>query len=83
MLGGWLWDLALGGGRAHALAWLAALVLVGGISALIAASGRPGSRDPDADKQRKPAAQAHGCRTRPQADPVPRIRPAVPVEYRR
>ena len=36
VLAGWLWDLALGGAWAHALAWLAALVLVGGISALVA-----------------------------------------------
>ncbi|MEO9236850.1 MAG: hypothetical protein ABI418_02040, partial [Jatrophihabitantaceae bacterium] len=31
---GWLWDLALGGGLAHTIGWLAALILVGGISAL-------------------------------------------------
>ncbi len=36
---GWLWDLALGGGRAHALGWLLALVVVGGIG-LLAARGR-------------------------------------------
>jgi ribosomal protein S18 acetylase RimI-like enzyme len=35
---GWLWDLALGGGRAHAAAWLGALIVVGGIS-LLAARG--------------------------------------------
>jgi len=34
VLAGWAWDLALGGGGAHAWAWLAALVLLGGISAL-------------------------------------------------
>jgi GNAT superfamily N-acetyltransferase len=33
---GWIWDLALGGGRAHAAAWLGALIVVGGISMLAA-----------------------------------------------
>ncbi|HEV2887384.1 MAG TPA: GNAT family N-acetyltransferase [Jatrophihabitans sp.] len=40
---GWIWDLALGGGRAHALAWLGALIVVGGISLLAAR----GAADPD------------------------------------
>jgi GNAT superfamily N-acetyltransferase len=35
---GWIWDLALGGGLAHAAAWLGALIVVGGIS-LLAARG--------------------------------------------
>lgn len=39
---GWLWDLALGGGLAHAPGWLAALLLVGGIG-LLAARGRSGT----------------------------------------
>jgi GNAT superfamily N-acetyltransferase len=34
VLVGWAWDIALGGAREHALAWIAALLLVGGISAL-------------------------------------------------
>lgn len=42
---GWLWDLALGGGRAHTPGWLAALVVVGGIS-LLAARGRPADSEP-------------------------------------
>lgn len=36
---GWIWDFALGGGRAHAPGWLGALVVVGGIS-LLAARGK-------------------------------------------
>lgn len=40
ILAGWIWDLGLGGGRAHSLAWLAALVLVGGISALSVRAAR-------------------------------------------
>jgi GNAT superfamily N-acetyltransferase len=35
VLVGWAWDIALGGARIHALAWIAALILVGGISSLI------------------------------------------------
>jgi GNAT superfamily N-acetyltransferase len=35
---GWAWDLVLGGGRADALGWLLALVLVGGVG-LLAARG--------------------------------------------
>jgi GNAT superfamily N-acetyltransferase len=35
---GWICDLVLGGGRAHALGWLGALIVVGGIS-LLAARG--------------------------------------------
>jgi GNAT superfamily N-acetyltransferase len=34
VLVGWAWDMALGGARIHALAWIAALILVGGISSL-------------------------------------------------
>lgn len=40
---GWIWDFALGGGRAHAPAWLGALIVVGGISLLAAR----GAADPD------------------------------------
>lgn len=43
VLAGWAWDFALGGGRTHAVAWLAALIVVGGITAL-AAHGAPEKR---------------------------------------
>lgn len=45
---GWLWDLALGGGRAHAPAWLGALVLVGGIGMLAARATTESPRPPAA-----------------------------------
>jgi GNAT superfamily N-acetyltransferase len=35
---GFLWDVALGGGKAHAIGWLVALLLVAGISTLAARS---------------------------------------------
>jgi GNAT superfamily N-acetyltransferase len=44
---GWVWDLVLGGGRAHAAAWLGALVVVGGIS-LLAARGATDPEPPSA-----------------------------------
>ena len=45
---GWIWDFALGGGRAHAAAWLGALVVVGGISLLAARSAAdPAPAEPD------------------------------------
>ena len=50
---GWLWDLALGGGRAHALGWLGALVVVGGIS-LLAARGKQ-TTDPELPQATAPA----------------------------
>jgi GNAT superfamily N-acetyltransferase len=40
VLGGWAYDAALGGGMANAGAWVAALVLVGGISALTVRSAQ-------------------------------------------
>ena len=45
---GWLWDLALGGGRAHALGWLGALILVGGISLLAARGASTENTEPTA-----------------------------------
>ncbi|MEO7261691.1 MAG: GNAT family N-acetyltransferase [Jatrophihabitantaceae bacterium] len=63
---GWLWDVALGGGRAHSAAWLGALVVVGGIS-LLAAHGAadensPGlaSSDPTPSNPVRSAAPATG-----------------------
>jgi GNAT superfamily N-acetyltransferase len=47
VIAGWLWDLALGGGRAHAAAWAGALVVVGGISAVAARHSAPPALDPD------------------------------------
>ena len=48
---GWLWDLALGGGRAHAAAWFGALVTVGGISLL----ATRGAADPEPPSTTAPA----------------------------
>ena len=45
---GWIWDFALGGGRAHAPAWLGALIIVGGIS-LLAARGAVEAAPPEAE----------------------------------
>jgi GNAT superfamily N-acetyltransferase len=42
---GWLWDAALGGGRAHALGWLVALLVVGAISVLSVHAARRTARD--------------------------------------
>ncbi len=88
VLAGWLWDLALGGGRVHALAWLAALVLIGGVSALIARQRRIQQLEQPDQIQNLPTSKAKFGRDTitesnqaSHADPVPRIRPAIPVEY--
>jgi GNAT superfamily N-acetyltransferase len=50
IVAGWLWDLALGGGVGHAIGWLIALLLVGGISALAARAStadQPATDEPD------------------------------------
>jgi GNAT superfamily N-acetyltransferase len=52
---GWIWDLALGGGRAHAPAWLGALIIVGGIS-LLAARGVTDPSPPEPAGPATPAA---------------------------
>jgi GNAT superfamily N-acetyltransferase len=93
VLAGWLWDLALGGARVHALAWLAALLLVGGVSALIARQ-RPSQQveQVSADQERSasqiekpPTGKGESRKGKitdsHQTDVVPRIRPATPVEY--
>jgi GNAT superfamily N-acetyltransferase len=49
---GWIWDLALGGGRTHAVAWLGALVVVGGISLLASR----GATEPEPPPVAAPAA---------------------------
>jgi len=46
---GWLWDLVLGGGRAHAAGWLGALIVVGGIS-MLATRGVADPEPPEADQ---------------------------------
>ncbi|MDQ1721351.1 MAG: hypothetical protein QOI26_1085 [Pseudonocardiales bacterium] len=44
---GWIWDFALGGGRAHSPAWFGALIVVGAISLLAARAADPApSADP-------------------------------------
>jgi GNAT superfamily N-acetyltransferase len=40
---GWLWDFILGGGGTHALAWLAAFLVVAGVSALAVHAARVSS----------------------------------------
>jgi len=55
---GWLWDLALGGGRAHAPGWLAALVVVAGIG-LLAGRGRVGG-EPTGHAGGEPTGHATG-----------------------
>jgi GNAT superfamily N-acetyltransferase len=88
VLGGWLWDLALGGGRVHALAWLAALVVVGGVSALIAGQRPVQQAEQPSQVENLPTSKGKSERSKitaanqtGQADPVPRIRPVTPVEY--
>lgn len=82
---GWLWDLALGGAGIHALAWLAALVLVGGISALVAHQ-RPAPTTQQPNQIEKPVT-AKGKFGRSKLTETnrtveaPQIRPATPVEY--
>jgi GNAT superfamily N-acetyltransferase len=56
VLGGWAYDAALGGGRPHEWAWLVALVLVGGISALTVRSAQrylpqAGAAEPDVEPE--------------------------------
>lgn len=52
---GWIRDFALGGGRAHAPAWVGALIIVGGIS-LLAARGATDPPEPDPVRSVTPAA---------------------------
>ena len=73
---GWAWDFALGGGAAHSLAWLGALVVVGGISMLSAraATARDLAGEPEAEPQATPAAS-------PPRPVDPGIRPARPENF--
>lgn len=66
VVAGWLWDLALGGGRTHAVAWAGALVVVGGISALAA---------------RHSAQPAVGLDNPPAKGQTPMIRPATEADF--
>jgi ribosomal protein S18 acetylase RimI-like enzyme len=68
---GWAWDFALGGGKVHAPAWVAALLVVAGISLLAARSGRAASAPSGPPPAISPAAQ------RPQPADAITIRPAV------
>jgi GNAT superfamily N-acetyltransferase len=70
---GWAWDLLLGGGRQHSAAWLGALVLVGGISAL--ATGGSVATEADAGPSRPEA----GHPGRAEADPSIRSEPGHPI----
>ena len=54
---GWLWDLALGGGRAHAAAWLGALIVVGGIGLLAARGAADPEPAPETPTAEPPAQQ--------------------------
>lgn len=78
VLAGWAWDLALGGSHAHAWAWLAALVLVGGVSALAVRSARrypPPAAEPS---PRPDLDRAHDLRSAPDAARILAIRTATP-----
>jgi GNAT superfamily N-acetyltransferase len=88
VLGGWLWDLALGGAWVHALAWLAALVLVGGVSALVARQRPTHEVEQPSQIENQPTSKPRSGRGKitdsnqaSRAHPMPRIRPATPVEY--
>ena len=72
---GWLWDLALGGGRAHAAAWLGALIVVGGIGLLAARGAADPEPAPETPTAEPPAQQT--------AEPPARqlvIGPATPAD---
>ncbi|MGI8664716.1 MAG: hypothetical protein ACR2N4_01565, partial [Jatrophihabitans sp.] len=57
---GWIWDLALGGGLGHSLAWLGALILIGGISALAVRGGRVAADETPFHNPSSGAAQGFG-----------------------
>jgi ribosomal protein S18 acetylase RimI-like enzyme len=81
---GWAWDLALGGGRVHALAWSAALVVVAGISVLAAraaGSAPAASAGPSAEPVRtgRPSV-APPAGQRPEPGQLITIRPATPED---
>jgi GNAT superfamily N-acetyltransferase len=67
IVAGWAWDLRLGGGRAHSLAWLAALVLVGGISALSVRAARD--------------SKSKSNHSEPPQTALREVRPAVEAEF--
>ena len=41
---GWIWDFAIGGGRAHAVGWLVALLVVAAVMTLVVRSARSAER---------------------------------------
>ena len=65
---GWLWDLALGGGRAHAPAWLGALIVVGGIGLLAARGAADPEPAPEAPTAEPPGQQAADVSAQQPAD---------------
>jgi GNAT superfamily N-acetyltransferase len=90
VIAGWLWDFALGAGRAHSAAWLGALVVVGGISALAARhSQQPaqpdgnGAASEDSTASTNNAASEDSTASKDQADTnsAPVIRPALPTDF--
>lgn len=84
IVAGWIWDLELGGGRAHSLAWLAALVLVGGISALSVRAAR-GTDDSQSDSSQTDSSRGENSRGENSEQPPAALRttrPAVEAEFR-
>ncbi len=69
---GWIWDFVLGGGLIHSVAWLLALILVGGVSALsVRGAQLKAIENPE-------PAQAKAV---PEATQRLVVRPADPIEY--
>lgn len=69
IIAGWIWDFVLGGGLVHSVAWLLALIVVGGISALsVRGTQLKTAENPEPAQVRVPV-------------PNTEIRPAVPTEY--
>lgn len=64
---GWVWDFALGGGRVHAAAWLAALVVVPGISLLAAHAAEQRADEPELRAPQRPE-PARAITIRPAVD---------------
>jgi len=64
---GWIWDFSLGGGVAHSVGWLAALVLIGGISGLTtyAKQAKSSSNDLETSIETRPAKPKTDHATRP------------------
>lgn len=81
ILAGWIWDLGLGGGRAHSLAWLAALVLVGGISALSVRAARDSDNSQSDSSQSDNSKSSNSKSSEQPPTALREVRPAVEAEF--